>query len=503
MFRLRYKRVHWRAAALVGLVVIAGCSSSTSLAKSASGSSSIGSDAASATKEVAVAPDAGPSTDAIPTGSNPGGYGQDSKTPTLYHGAGGFTLDVSNCPSDWSNTEGITDKEIKLFTAMPLSGPIAPVGVYGLGVKAYMDYVSANGGIGGRKITLDVNDNQYKPDVTKTIADKALQSRQYAASTSINGTPMNLAIWDSMNAECVPQLLNASGAAEWGDVQAHPWTTPGSTFSYVAESTLQVEWLKKEFPSGATVATITINNDFGKQYLSGLKTATKNTNIKIISSKFHDPSAPNLDNEVTSVASSNADVLILESSGVFCTQTLAAVGRSSWKPRIILPTGCIATTTFKPLIAQGLTGDGAYVIQTSLQITDPAVKDQPFVKAYKEFLPTENLNPDNTNYSGGWAYGWATAKILQDASTYKGGLNRANMVLAARAFNVNVPLLIPGLTTRTNGTKDAYMIEGGQMVQYKVSDPKATGSYVKAGELINIEGKLGTFKNFAAGLAAG
>jgi hypothetical protein len=38
------------------------------------------------------------------------------------------------------------------------------------------------------------------------------------------------------------------------------------------------------------------------------------------------------------------------------------------------------------------------------------------------------------------------------------------------------------------------------MVQYAVSDPKALGKWVPAGDLINLEGKLGTY---AAVKAAG
>ena len=65
---------------------------------------------------------------------------------------------------------------------------------------------------------------------------------------------------------------------------------------------------------------------------------------------------------------------------------------------------------------------------------------------------------------------------------------------AARNINEKNPLLIDGLTSITNGTKDAYLTEGGQMVQYKVTDPTKLGTFQKSGDLINLEGKLGTYK---------
>ena len=75
-------------------------------------------------------------------------------------------------------------------------------------------------------------------------------------------------------------------------------------------------------------------------------------------------------------------------------------------------------------------------------------------------------------------------------------------MLAARDIHETNPLLIAGLTSITDGTKDAYLIEGGQMVQYTVTDPKQLGTFEPAGDLINLEGQLGTYKTVLDALAA-
>ena len=54
--------------------------------------------------------------------------------------------------------------------------------------------------------------------------------------------------------------------------------------------------------------------------------------------------------------------------------------------------------------------------------------------------------------------------ILKNAATYEGGLDRGNIMLAARNIHETSPLLLNGLTSITDGTKDAYLTEGGQMV---------------------------------------
>jgi len=72
-------------------------------------------------------------------------------------------------------------------------------------------------------------------------------------------------------------------------------------------------------------------------------------------------------------------------------------------------------------------------------------------------------------------------------------LNRANIMVAARSIQQTNPTIIKGLTTKANGLKDAYLTEGGQMVQYKVTDPKQFGVFTPVGDLLNLEGQLGTY----------
>jgi hypothetical protein len=83
---------------------------------------------------------------------------------------------------------------------------------------------------------------------------------------------------------------------------------------------------------------------------------------------------------------------------------------------------------------------------------------------------------------------------LKEAASYRGGLNRANIALAAHAIQVPSPALMAGVTSKLDGLKDAYLVEAGQMTQYKVSDPKQLGTFVPDGSLINLEGQLGTYK---------
>ena len=70
--------------------------------------------------------------------------------------------------------------------------------------------------------------------------------------------------------------------------------------------------------------------------------------------------------------------------------------------------------------------------------------------------------------------------ILKNAATYEGGLDRGNIMLAARNIHETNPLLIDGLTSITDGTKDAYLDRGRPDGQVHGQRPKAA-RHVRAG----------------------
>jgi hypothetical protein len=168
--------------------------------------------------------------------------------------------------------------------------------------------------------------------------------------------------------------------------------------------------------------------------------------------------------------------------------------QTEWHPLVIMSATCASLNQyFKPLIDQGLTGNGTYILISGKDILDPANADLPFVKLYNQTLTSQGLDPKLSTYFTGWTYAWFTVEALKLANTYKGGLDRGNIMLATRNLDTVFPMALDGLTAKTNGLKDAYITEGGQMEQYTVTDPKAIGTLVKVGDLVNLEGQLGTY----------
>ena len=194
-------------------------------------------------------------------------------------------------------------------------------------------------------------------------------------------------------------------------------------------------------------------------------------------------------------------MLLIQTSGAFCTQAMAELEKGSWKPTTIMSTTCASLAQyFQPLIDQGLTGQDTHLIQYYKDPNDESLADDPYIQLYRETLEAQGLDPAQTTYFTGWIFAWYTAEILQLASTLEGGLTRPNLIIANRSMEAQYPGLIEGLTSRMEGLEDAYMVEGGQMVKYTVTDPAQLGSFEPAGEVINNEGALGTFATVQAAL---
>ena len=67
----------------------------------------------------------------------------------------------------------------------------------------------------------------------------------------------------------MPQLFVATGATKWNDPKNFPWTM-GLQPNYQSEARIYAKYILKENPNGK-IAVLYQNDDFGKDYLKGLK----------------------------------------------------------------------------------------------------------------------------------------------------------------------------------------------------------------------------------------
>src|SRR6185312_15479506 len=164
---------------------------------------------------------------------------------------------------------GATDTEIKIGNIMPYSGPASAYGIIGKTEEAYFKMINDQGGINGRKIKFITHDDAYSPPKAVEQVRKLVESDEVLVVFNPLGTPSNTAIQKYLNAKKIPQLFVATGATKWNDPKGFPWTM-GWQPSYQSEAQIYAKNLLKEKPD-AKIAILYQNDDFGKDYLKGLK----------------------------------------------------------------------------------------------------------------------------------------------------------------------------------------------------------------------------------------
>jgi ABC-type branched-subunit amino acid transport system substrate-binding protein len=240
-----------------------------------------------------------------------------------------FTASTSGAIAQKKYDTGATDTEIKIGNIMPYSGPASAYGIIGKTEAAYFKKINDAGGINGRKINFVSYDDAYSPPKAVEQARKLVESDEVLFVFNSLGTPSNSAIQKYMNAKKVPQLFVATGATKWNDPKDFPWTM-GWQPSYQSESHIYAKYLLKEKPD-AKIAVLYQNDDYGKDYLKGLKDGLGAKASMIVAEESYETTEPTIDNHIVKLKSTGADVFVDITTPKFAAQAIKKVAEVEWK----------------------------------------------------------------------------------------------------------------------------------------------------------------------------
>jgi branched-chain amino acid transport system substrate-binding protein len=427
--------------------------------------------------------DDGDDTTTATTTTAPGTPGTGPTTTTAADPLRALGVDLSDCGSSYRPTQGVGANEILIGQSVPKSGPSQAFSLLTTGMRAYFDYANAElGGVNGRSLKLVDLDDGYEPSKTAQNVEQLLSQGVFLMS-GILGTPHNLAVRDELNERCVPHLFPSTGAPEWGEVEDYPWTVAGAVIPYNAEARMWAEYLKQQFPNGARVVALQMDNDFGTSYVDWFRRAIEGSNIQLVRVEKHDPLAAGILNQMTTLSASNADVAIAMTTSSYCSQFMKALENNSWKPVKLISGTCVSSIFFA---AGGGGAVGALIAAATKEIADPAFDDDPGVRKIREGLATyAPAAPISVSLVPiGWVFGEVLRDVLLRAEAKPGGLTRPNVLLAARETDFSSPLLLDGVKMKLDGLKDPYLVEAARFQRW-------TGTrFEQATELFQYEGTV-------------
>ncbi len=428
--------------------------------------------------------------DMLTEGIEAGDYGIGDDN--ILRGPSGYEIDLNNCPADWSETQGIADT-IKIGHPGPQSGNLAAYGNMGVGWETYFNYVNeTHGGIGGVPLELIRRDDQYVATVTIELVDELLQSDKPFAFHTL-GTPSTLAVYDTLNSACVPQLLVSTGHPAWGDPMAHPWTT-GSYMSIMTEAILWGAWIKENMVDKLPVKVVglVMDNDFGIAYTQGMeKFAEENPDVieSFVTVPF-DPAAPTITNEMTTAAAEQPDIAIGMMAGNACLQMVEEAARNGMKDAgtvLFISQTCKDPNSF--MIPAGAGADGWMIAGGGQKVnTDPQYADDVWVQFVNGLLDDADLDKTIGLYFTGFFYAWPFVEGFRIANELPGGLTRTNVMLAMYSLNAKHPSLMDGISFHMDGAEDAYFVEGSDFSRFDAAEQ----TWVQEGGVVDLDGSSPT-----------
>jgi branched-chain amino acid transport system substrate-binding protein len=359
---------------------------------------------------------------------------------------------------------GASDTEIKIGNIMPYSGPASAYGVIGKTEEAYFKMINDQGGINGRKVNFVTYDDGYSPPKAVEQARKLVESDEVLAVFNPLGTASNTAIQKYLNAKKIPQLFIATGATKWNDPKNFPWTM-GWQPSYQSEAQIYAKWLLKEKPD-AKIAIFYQNDDFGKDYLKGIKDGlgAKATSM-IIMEESYEVTEPSIDGHIVKIKAANPDTLLIFATPKFGAQTIKKTAELSWKPLQIITNVSISIgSVMRPAGLEN--AQGVVSANYAKDGTDPQWNNDPGMKKWSDFLDKYMPGADKTDTIIVYGYGVAQtlAKVLEMCGD---DLTRANVMKQAASLKDFVPdTLLPGVKINTSPT-DFAPISQLQMQRFK------------------------------------
>ena len=410
---------------------------------------------------------------------------EEPSDPSIVELGGGAAIDIAECPSEWDNHSGVTDTEIRFGSSLPRSGALAGFGTIADGIGLYFDAV---GPIDGRNVVMVARDDGYVPARTVTNVEEMIDVENLLGFAGILGSPNNLAVRDTLNENCIPQLFNLTGLPEWGDPANYPWTT-GALMSYETESRVWCQHIADEIGSGATAAVLALGNDAGEAWRVAFNECAPEHGIEILDEIKHDPQADSVGADVINLAASNADVIVIASSGAFCPQAVATVASVAWEPMMLVSNGCQSIALFWAPI--GPLANGVRMVNTQKDVSDSSLADDEWVQFVRETLEAQGVDPEAASHALGYVFGEVLHEVLLDAAGMDGGINRTNVMRAMWQMDFASRGALGNSPRRMDGANDSYMVEAGRMEELVVDADGAR--YIPVSDVLSFEGETGTF----------
>jgi branched-chain amino acid transport system substrate-binding protein len=379
---------------------------------------------------------------------------------------------------------GVTSTTITIGGTFPLTGPASLYAPIPKGMDAYFKWANQRKGtdgklgVYGRKIVWKYYDDGYNPANTVQLTNQLILQDKVFAIVGTLGTEPNIPIRPLLNSRKIPQILVSTGASYWGlQYKQFPWTS-GWQPDYIAEGIAYGRWIARNAPN-AKIAVFFQNDDYGKDYLKGLKIGLAAKRSLIVSELGYEITDTSYASQIARQKASAADTWVLLTTPTPTVRAIATAKALAWKPDQIVINSVSNTDSVMQAAARSAGADfvnGSVSSSYTKNPTNPTYRNDAAVKRYRSIMGRFGGGADanNTFHYYGVAKASDVVRLL-----YLAGKNptRASLMAATAKMNWVNPFLLKGITVKT-GPQDRFPISQMKLIRYN------NGTWSEFGPLI-------------------
>jgi len=310
---------------------------------------------------------------------------------------------------------GVTDGRVLLGQAAVFSGPAAQLGIQMRnGVKAYLDYVNAQGGVHGRKIDLVTEDDRYETSVAPAASRKLIDEHKVFALLGYVGTPTGVAHLPVVTQAKVPLVGMFTGA----EVLRVPFNR--YIFHVRASYYDETEKIVEQIVSigGRSIAVFYQDDAYGLAGLTGTEIAVKKRNMKLSATGTVERNTVKVEEAVKRINAVKPDAVVMISQYTSCAEFIRQMQKAGSNATFYN----VSFVGSKALAdALGKEGVGVAISQV---VPFPWGRAVPVVKEYQQLAAKAGF----TDYNFSAMEGFLSAKVAVE------GLRRAGRNLTREGY---------------------------------------------------------------------
>ena len=259
--------------------------------------------------------------------------------------AGSMTL--AEIPANAAVGDVTGSSDIVLGMQLPQTGPASPgYNKIDDAMRGYFDYVNSKGGIGGKKIRLEVKDDGYKAGLTISTASSLINKEKIFSFVGSVGTQTHIAVIKDINRRKIPDVFLNTGYTEFYKPATYP-TTFAALGTYVTEAKIMGKYLKETY-ADKKIGILYQTDDFGRNALKGFTQAGLTFEAKKTAASFISgtQSSPGLGSQIAQLKANGVEIAIIAAVSSATAVSLLTASALGYKPEkwVVISVGADATT---------------------------------------------------------------------------------------------------------------------------------------------------------------